>query len=118
MAVNVGAADHRRMRRSKREYWAGLVAELERSGERQREFAAKRRVKLCTLRHWLYRIRRERERDMNDASRILPVRVVASTAPSARAPEEKAAIEVLLVRFPSHTAADLIAEVVTRLRQC
>ena len=106
------------MHRQKREYWARLVAELERSGEQQRQFAAKRGVKLCTLQNWLYRIRRER-RTGKDAPRILPVRVVASTAPTARRPEEeKAAVEVMLVRFPSGTATDLIADVVTRLRRC
>ncbi|HEY7005758.1 MAG TPA: hypothetical protein VH392_04670 [Sphingomicrobium sp.] len=106
------------MPRKKREYWARLVAELERSGEQQQEFAAKRGVKLCTLQNWLYRIRRER-RTGDDASRILPVRVVASTAPLARRPEEEnGAVEVMLVRFASGTATDLIADVVTRLRRC
>jgi hypothetical protein len=105
------------MPRRKREYWARLVAELERCDERQGEFAAKRGVKLCTLQNWLYRIRRERRGD--DAAQILPVRVVASSAPSARRrEEERGAVEVMLVRFPSDTATDLIAEVVTRLRRC
>ena len=120
MAAGICVADHRRMPRRGREFWAQLVAELERSGDRHREFAAKRGVKLVTLQNWLYRIRRER-RDGDDAPRILPVRVIVSTAPMARrSSDEASVVEIELpsgmrLRFPTGTDGEYVAAIVKRL---
>jgi hypothetical protein len=105
------------MPRPGREYWVRLVAELERSGQPHREFASKRGVKVATLQKWLYRFRRERRRNVP----LVPVRVVASTAPTARGASERAAgIEVelpsgLRLRFPAGTDGAYIAALVRQL---
>ena len=117
MARDFVAADHCRMPRRPREFWSATVAELERSGERDREFAAKRGLTLVTLRYWIYRLRRERRKTVP----IVPVRVVASTAPSARQPSDSSStVEVelpsgLRVRFPAGTDEDYIVRLAQRL---
>ena len=104
------------MPRRTREIWRNLIGQYERSGKKVDDFAAERGIPVGTLKNWIYRIRRDKEEQ--EAS-ILPVRVVASTAPTARRPDEDgAAVEVMLVRFASGTASELIAEVVSRLRRC
>jgi hypothetical protein len=109
------------MARRTREIWKNLIEQYERSGLGQEEYAAKRGIPVGTLRSWIYRLKRER---LEQEAAILPVRVIASTAPTARAPgAASAAIEVVLpdgvrVRFASSTASEVIAEVVTRLRRC
>lgn len=103
------------MRRT-REVWANLIRQFERSGKTQEEFATEREIPLTTLRSWIYRLKREQQEEQPS---ILPVRVVASTAPTARHPEDEgAAVEVMLVRFASGAASDFIADVVSRLRRC
>ena len=103
------------MRRT-REIWANLIRKFEKSGKTMEEFAAEREIPVGTLKNWIYRIRKAREEE--EAS-ILPVRVVTSTAPSARRLEDgSGGVEVMLVRFASSAASDFIADVVTRLRRC
>jgi hypothetical protein len=108
------------MVRRGREFWAPVVAELERSGKRQADFAAKRGVKLGALQKWLYRIRREQCGGANEP-RILPVRVVASTAATARWSSDRASVvEIELpsgvrLRFSTGTDGDYIATMVKRL---
>lgn len=103
------------MRRT-REVWANLIRQFERSGKTQEEFATEREIPLTTLRSWIYRLKREQEEEQ---ASILPVRVVASTAPTARRLEDESApVEVMLVRFASGAASDFIADVVNRLRRC
>jgi hypothetical protein len=80
----------------------------------------KRGVKLVTLQNWLYRLRRE-GRGGKDAPRILPVRVVASTAPTARRSDEGAGVlEIVLpsgvrLRFPMGTDGEYVAAIVKRV---
>jgi len=75
---------------------------------------------LVTLQSWLYRLRRER-RDGNDGPRILPVRVVASTAPRAQwSSDDATVVEIELptgvrLRFATGSDGDYIATMVKRL---
>jgi hypothetical protein len=104
------------MVRRTREIWQNLIKQFERSGKTQEQFATEREIPLTTLRAWIYRLKREMEEEQ---ASILPVRVIASTAPTARRPEdESAAVEVMLVRFAGGAASDFIADVVNRLRRC
>ena len=113
------------MRRA-RDIWVAIVGQFERSGLTQEAFADARNIPVGTLRSWIYRLRREcDERDRaEEAAPILPVRVIASSAPVARQPGEApaAAIEVVLgemvrVRFPVGTAPSVIADVVALLHE-
>ena len=107
------------MPRRGREFWERLVAELERSGDRHADFATRRGVKVAALRYWLYRLRRERHGG-KDEPRILPVRVIASTAPTARWPSgDGSLVEIelpsgLRLRFPTGTDGAYIATLVKR----
>jgi transposase-like protein len=108
------------MRRQAREIWVNLVRQLERSGQSQEEFARERGIPVGTLRGWIYRLRRERA----EQAPLLPVRVVASTAPTARRPDDEGAVieaalsDGLLLRFGRGATAELVAEVLSRLRRC
>jgi hypothetical protein len=107
------------MRRAKA-IWVQIIRQFDKSGLTQAEFAKRRGIPVGTLSWWIGRLRREGE----EAAAVLPVRVVASPAPTARGQDEAATegtIEVALgdtlrVRFPTGTPASVIAEVVTQLR--
>jgi hypothetical protein len=104
------------MQRRTREIWQNLILQYERSGKSQEEFAREREIPVGTLRHWLYRVKRERAEEQ---AAILPVRVVASTAPTARRSEgETATVEVVVVCFRNGATSEFVAEVVSRLRRC
>lgn len=104
------------MPRRTREIWGNLIGQFERSGKRQGEFAAERAIPVGTLRSWIYRLKREKE---EQASPILPVRMISSGSPWASRPERgDAAVEVVLVHFAAGASSEFIAEVVTRLRRC
>src|SRR5260370_32652713 len=106
------------MPRRTREIWRSLIGQFERSGKKLEEFASEREIPVGTLRHWVYRFKREKE---EEAAAILPVRVISSASPSEarrRKQNTSGAVEVMLVRFPSGAATDFIADVVSRLRRC
>lgn len=63
-----------------REFWVATVAEFERSELTQEGFARQHRLPVTTLRTWIYKLRRERKARVS----LVPVRVIASTAPAAR----------------------------------
>lgn len=90
-----------------REFWVTTVDEFERSALTQESFARQRGVPVATLRTWIYKLRRERKASVS----LVPVRVVASTAPAARgATEVGGEIEIELktgVRLRLSTAVDL-----------
>ena len=98
-----------------REFWVSTVAEFERSGLTQERFAGQRRVPVTTLRTWIYKLRRERRASVS----LVPVRVVSSTAPTARdAVAGSGEIEIELktgVRLRLSTSVDL--DYVTALAQ-
>ena len=57
-----------------RAYWTRVVGQFERSGEGQAEFCERRQLGLSSLRHWLYRLRREsREGGGKIGARFVPV---------------------------------------------
>jgi transposase-like protein len=92
---------------SGREFWVATVDELERSELTQEGFARRRGISVATLRSWIYKLRRERKASVT----LVPVRVVASTAPTARdAGAVGGEIEIELktgVRLRLSTAVDL-----------
>lgn len=111
--------------RQARGIWVQVIRQYEKSGRTQEAFARERNIPVGTLRSWIYRLRRQDAAAAlgNEATAILPVRVIASTAPVARqaAAEGAAVIEVVLgdslrLRFPPSTAPRTIAELVTLLR--
>lgn len=102
------------MDRLGRETWVRLLEELRASGVTQREFAEERGLSVSTLQFWIRKLRRERS-----TPRFLPVRVVASAAPSAR-PANTSGVEVLtanghLVRFPREADPKFIGAVLAEL---
>ena len=115
------------MRRS-RDKWVEIIRVFEKSKLTQEAFAEERNLPVGTLRTWIYRLRHEEKRSTagDEAVPILPVRVIASTAPLARQPSEDtvAAIEVAVgesvrLRFPPSTPPSVIAELVVLLvHQC
>ena len=50
-----------------------MVAQFERSGEGQVEFCERRELGLSSLRHWLYRLRREARDAAPSGARFVPV---------------------------------------------
>ena len=90
-----------------REFWVATIDEFERSELTQESFARRRRLPVATLRSWIYKLRRERKSTVS----LVPVRVVASTAPTARsAAAVGGEIEIELktgVRLRLSTAVDL-----------
>ena len=104
------------MARRTREIWLNLIGQFERSGKELEEFAKERDIPVGTLKNWIYRIRREKE---EGGTAVLPVRVVGSSSPTAsQRSDENAAVEVMLLRFPSSATSEFISDVVTRLRRC
>lgn len=107
--------------RHARDIWVGIIRRFEQSGLTQEAFADERGIPVGTLRSWIYRLRREQE----DRAPLLPVRVIASTAPLARQHSDEAvAVEVVLtdgvlVRLPAAMSLPAMAELVSLLRaQC
>ena len=109
------------MRRARR-IWVELIKQYERSGLSTEAFAEKRGIPITTLRWWIWRLRREQA---EESTPLLPVRVIASTAPTARQSSDESAVaevEVALadglrLRFAG-ASSELIVEVVSRLRRC
>jgi hypothetical protein len=98
-----------------RKFWTTTITEFQRSGLSQEAFAARQRVSVGTLRGWIYRLRRERTASVS----LVPVRVIASTAPEARQSSAQA-IEVdvagsVRVRFPIGADVEYIAQLIKRL---
>jgi transposase len=115
-------ADQDRMR------WTKLVADFETCDLTQREFASERGISFSTLRHWIYKLRKDSRPLVTEAasspgqapeqvsakqgSRLVPVRVVGSATKSrtgARASgEAESLLELVfpsgaLLRFPAGT---------------
>lgn len=64
-----------------RAYWAPLVAQFERGDEGQVEFCERHQLGLSSLRHWLYRLRREARDAGTTGARFVPV-VAKPAAPT------------------------------------
>ena len=102
-----------------REIWVAIVEQYERSGLTQESFAEKRRIPVATLRSWIYRLRREKQKE----APLLPVRVVTSPPPKAgvgaveAGPIELLVGETVRLRFSAGTPSGVIADVVAALRE-
>jgi transposase-like protein len=103
-----------------KERWTKLVADFESSELTQREFASERGISFSNLRNWLYRLRKEsrplvtgaakesrqapEQAAPKKASRLVPVRVVASAAkPRPRGPVAASPENLLELALPSGT---------------
>lgn len=73
----------RTVRRRGRAYWAAIVAQFERGGERQDEFCRQHGLGLSAFQHWLYRLRREQREAVKPAARFVPVVASPATSPEA-----------------------------------
>lgn len=109
------------MRRRTRDEWVQLVEDYARSGLTAAEFASRRGIARSTLAWWSWRLRKEQR----EAPALVPVRVVASTAPLARRPEEGSAgvVEVELqrgelIRIVDPHGVEIAAALIERLRRC
>jgi len=117
MAPRRRVADLPAMFRRGREFWITAIAEFERSKLTHEAFAHRRGVPVETLRSWIYRLRRERQESVS----LVPVRVIASTAPTVRrSGESTAEIEVELasgvrLRFATSIDLDYVAALAQRL---
>lgn len=101
-----------------REQWVATVADFERSKLTQVEFALRHGVSLSTLRSWIYKSRRERKASVS----LVPVRVIASTAPTARGIEFGGGSEIEIelktsvwLRFSTGADLDYVVELAQRL---
>lgn len=106
------------MQQRSRAEWVDLVRRYNESGLSQAKFAVANGVRADGLSYWVRQLREKQ----GDGAAMLPVRVVASTAPAAREPESnRAEIEAVLpdglrLSFPRGTKPQMIAGVITRLR--
>lgn len=85
------------------------MAQFERSGERQADFCAQRGLGLSSLRHWLYRLRRERRDGERPVARFVPL-VVSPSAASPGATACKVRLGGAEVSFAELPAASYVAE--------
>ena len=105
------------MRRPGPEEWLKLIEEFRTSGLQQKEFCAKHDLSLGTFQFWLYRKSKRFGSESKPAPTFLPVEVVASPAPLARAGEliEVALRSGAVVRFSTGTDTRYIAELLAAL---
>jgi hypothetical protein len=67
----------------------------------------------------IFLLQTEKEEDEDEGAAVLPVRVASSRSPTAsQRDNEDAAVEVILLRFPSSATSEFISDVMTRLRRC
>ena len=117
MAPRARTADLPAMFRRGREFWITAITEFERSKLTHEAFAQRRGFSVETLRSWIYRLRRERQASMS----LVPVRVIASTAPTVRRSSESTSeIEVELasgvrLRLATSIDPDYVAALAQRL---
>lgn len=103
-----------------REYWTKVLADLEQSGLKHREFATQREVSIHSLRTWLYKLRRTEKKPVAPkarAVRLLRVRVrCARGAAQPSALGLELAINGIGVRFAEGTSVHYVAELARALR--
>jgi hypothetical protein len=100
-----------------REFWAGLIWELEQSLEPRTEFARRHRVNLSTLKVWQWRLRKEgRTADRDDEVRLLPVKVRTDVqVASGGSVLLEASVGDVVVRFSSSVSPTYMAELLSRV---
>jgi transposase len=105
------------MARRDRAWWTDVVVEWRKSGLTATEFAGRIGVSAGSLYSWSARLRSERR----ESPSMVPVRVIASTAPEARRGD--GGVEVMLpeglrVRFEGAQADAITSALLERLRRC
>src|SRR4051794_6763559 len=105
------------MRRHGPDEWRKLIAEYEESGLSHKDFIAKHDLSLGCFQFWLYKIRKMKrsvlgsESESDSGTKFLPVEVVASPAPKARAGVLEAALPGgVVLRFVVGTETRYLAE--------
>jgi hypothetical protein len=95
-------------REERRRFWSALVARFEESGRSRREFAADAGVGLAIFQYWLYKLRREREREARLVRKaaVPEVRLVPVTVKARRAAPARLEIRVAGVRLRVPVGAD------------
>ena len=118
MANVRGRDDDWRMQRRAETEWVELVRRFNESGQSRAQFAGENDLTPDGLGYWIRRLRRKQR----DRAAMLPVRVVALTAPVAREPERnRSEIEAVLadgvrLTFPRGTKSQVITGIIARLR--
>jgi hypothetical protein len=101
-----------------REFWAGLILELEQTREPCKDFARRHRVNVSTLKVWQWRLRKEARAAAggDEEIRLLPVQVRAEVQAAASGSETlEASIGDVVVRFTSSVAPAYVAELLSRV---
>src|SRR5262245_9989500 len=102
--------------RRDRAYWEKIIDAFEANGEAHASFARRWGVSVGAFRHWLYRLRRERERQVQApraSVRLVPVTI----APAATSEVVEVGLGGLAIRFRVGTDADYVAGLVSALRE-
>ena len=102
--------------RHDRRFWKRVAALAEQSELTHGEVAARHRVSVGTLRSWIYRLRRERDRVGSGGPRLLPVRIASS--PLALREALEVTVGEVVLRVPAGTDPAYVASLVTALRAC
>jgi hypothetical protein len=71
----------------KREHYARLIEEWKVSGEPQKEFCARKGVKLSTYAYWNVKLNRERSGECRSLVEVQPVQTTEPAAPRSRDPQ-------------------------------
>ena len=99
------------------EYWRGIIAKWETSGQTQAEFCRERDLSLPSFGWWKWELaRRDRE---NSQPKLLPVRVIGTVEPQERETDQ---LEVVLrqgyrVCVPENFSADALRRLITALEE-
>ena len=91
--------------RTGRAYWAGVIAEFERSGQSHDRFCERRKLNVGTFRSWLYRLRAE-------ASVETPRFVEVTAAPATASTRCVVRVGDAEIEFASRPEAEYLAELI------
>ncbi len=100
--------------RHDRAFWEKIVEDYEASGEAHASFARRRGVTVSALRHWLYRLRRERHGQAAACAAVRLVPVTVAAAPCSELVE--VGVDGLVLRFRAGTDVGYVAGLVAALR--
>jgi len=93
----------KRAKRRGREFWAGVVAEYEGSGQSHDGFCLSRGLEVGTFRRWLYRLRREGSGSRRKGPVLQFLPLVPSSASSGPVSVRVGQVELSFVELPTAT---------------